>query len=86
MGKREKFVLVSLKEEKSKELAQVISNETSRKILDYLSEKDASESEIAKKLKISQPAVSSFYNNALKKIKDAESILEIKKELGVKDE
>lgn len=37
--------------------------------------------EIAKKLKISQPAVSSFYNNALKKIKDAEEILRLKKEL-----
>lgn len=37
--------------------------------------------EIAKKLKISQPAVSSFYNNALLKIKDAEDILKLKKEL-----
>jgi transcriptional regulator len=42
--------------------------------------------EIAKKLKISQPAVSSFYNNALKKIKDAEEILKIKKDMGVKNE
>ena len=42
--------------------------------------------EIAKKLKISQPAVSSFYNNSLKKIKDAEEILKIKIELGIKDE
>jgi DNA-binding NarL/FixJ family response regulator len=41
--------------------------------------------EIAKKLKISQPAVSSFYNNALTKIQDAEEILKIKKELGVKN-
>jgi transcriptional regulator len=41
--------------------------------------------EIAKKLKISQPAVSSFYNNALKKIREAEEILKIKKELGVKN-
>lgn len=40
--------------------------------------------EIAQKLKISQPAVSKFYNNALKKIKDAERILEIKKELKIK--
>ena len=44
------------------------------------------QTEISKKLKISQPAVSSFYNNALKKIKEAEEILQIKKELGVKDE
>lgn len=42
--------------------------------------------EIAKKLKISQPAVSSFYNNAIRKIKEAEDILKLKKELGVKNE
>ena len=42
--------------------------------------------QIAKKLKISQPAVSNFYNNAIWKIKDAEEILKLKKELGVKDE
>jgi transcriptional regulator len=42
--------------------------------------------EIAKKLKISQPAVSNFYNNALWKIRDAEEVLKLKKELGVKDE
>jgi len=41
---------------------------------------------IAKKLKISQPAVSSFYNNALKKIRDAEEVLKLKKELGLNDE
>ena len=40
--------------------------------------------EIAKKLKISQPAVSNFYNNALDKIKDAQEILKLKKEWGVK--
>ncbi len=40
--------------------------------------------EIAKQLKISQPAVSSFYNNALKKIKDAEEVLRIKKEVDKK--
>ena len=39
--------------------------------------------EIAKKLKISQPAVSSFYSNALRKIKDAEEVMKLKKELGV---
>jgi transcriptional regulator len=42
--------------------------------------------EIAKKLNISQPAVSSFYNNALKKIKDVERILKLKKELGIEFE
>ncbi len=41
---------------------------------------------IAKKLKISQPAVSSFYNNALKKIKDAEEVIKIKKRLKIEYE
>lgn len=47
---KEKFILVSLKEEESQKLAQVISNKTSRKILDYLAESDATESELAEKL------------------------------------
>jgi len=42
--------------------------------------------EIARKLKISQPAVSNFYNNALWKLKDAEETLKLKKELKIKDE
>ena len=37
--------------------------------------------EISKKLKISQPAVSSFYTNALRKIKEADDIIKMKKEL-----
>lgn len=48
-----------------------------------LKNKDLTQLEIAKKLKISQPAVSSFYNNALNKIKDAEEVLKLKKELGI---
>ena len=48
--------------------------------------KDFTQLEIAKKLKITQPAVSKFYNNALAKIKDAREVLRLKKELGVKDE
>lgn len=44
------FILVNLKEGKSKKLAQVISNETSRKILDFLAKKEATETEIAKEL------------------------------------
>jgi len=39
--------------------------------------------EIAKQLKISQPAVSSFYNNALKKIREAEEVHKLKEELGI---
>jgi transcriptional regulator len=45
-----------------------------------------SQLEIARKLKISQPAVSNFYNNALWKLKDAEETLKLKKELKIKDE
>ena len=44
-----------------------------------------SQLEIAKKLKISQPAVSNFYNNALWKMKDAEETLKLKKEMKIKD-
>ena len=40
--------------------------------------------EIAKKLKISKQAVSSFYNNALRKIREAEEIHQLKEELGIK--
>lgn len=48
-----------------------------------LKKKGLTQLEIAKKLKISQPAVSSFYNNALDKIKDAEEVLKLKKDLGI---
>lgn len=39
---------------------------------------------IAKRLKISQPAVSNFYKKALMKIRDAEAVLKLKKEMGIK--
>jgi len=48
-----------------------------------LKNKNLTQLEIAKKLNISQPAVSSFYANALKKIKEAEEVLKIKKELKI---
>lgn len=51
MANEETFVLLSLEDQQSKELAQVISNETARKILDYLGKKnEASESQIAEAL------------------------------------
>lgn len=56
----EKFILVSLEEDKAKELANVISNDTSRKILDFLSEKDAAENDVAKELNM--PASTVHYN------------------------
>ncbi|NOZ80947.1 MAG: helix-turn-helix transcriptional regulator [DPANN group archaeon] len=54
------YLLISLKDEKSKKLAQVISNETSRKVLDLLTKKDATETEIAKALNI--PLSTVHYN------------------------
>ena len=61
MSNQEKFILVSLEEEKAKQIANVISNSTSRKILDYLSTKEeASESEIAKEL--NSPLSTVHYN------------------------
>lgn len=57
----EKFLLVSLEEEKAKKVAEIISNKTARKILDFLTErKEASESEMAKALKV--PISTVHYN------------------------
>jgi DNA-binding transcriptional ArsR family regulator len=52
MAKKETFLMVSLEEDKAKKLAQVISNDSCRKILDYLSNSKATESELAEKLSI----------------------------------
>jgi HTH-type transcriptional regulator, fmd operon transcriptional regulator len=46
-----------------------------------LRKKGLTQLEISRKLKITQPAVSKFYNNALKKIQQAQETLEIKKEI-----
>ncbi len=60
----ESFLMVSLEEEKSKKLAQVLSNDTSRKILDLLSKNDMmTETEIAKELEI--PLSTAHYNLGL---------------------
>jgi len=62
------FILVNLEETKSKKLAQVISNETSRKILDLLAKKEntVTETEIAKEMSI--PLSTVHYN--LKQLKE----------------
>jgi DNA-binding transcriptional ArsR family regulator len=57
---KESFMLVSLNEDKAKKLAQVISNPTCIKILDYLAGKDATESQVAKDLKL--PLSTVHYN------------------------
>jgi len=59
--------------------------EKERQILE-LRKKGLKQKEIASKLKISQPAVSAFENNALKKIRNAKKIMEFAKKLGVKYE
>ncbi|MEI7718900.1 MAG: LuxR C-terminal-related transcriptional regulator [archaeon] len=51
-----------------------------------LKKQGLTQSEMAKKFKISQPAISNFYKNAMSKIKQAEEIIKIKKEIGIKDE
>ncbi len=49
-----------------------------------LKKKKLTQVEISKILKVSQPAVSGFYNNAMKKVRDARKISEIAKKLDVK--
>ena len=60
MAKEEKFLLLSLEEEKARELANAINNETARKILNFLSEKEASEHKLSELLNI--PASTVHYN------------------------
>ncbi len=55
-----KYLMFSLDDERAKDLADVMSNKTSKKIVDYLSEKDASVSDIAGDLKI--PLNTADYN------------------------
>jgi len=59
-GKKKTFLLVSLSEDKAKELAQVVSNDTCRKILDSLAESESTESDLAKKLAL--PISTVHYN------------------------
>jgi DNA-binding transcriptional ArsR family regulator len=57
---KETFMLVSLNEKKAKKLAEVISNNTCRKILDLLAKKESTETEISKELDI--PISTVHYN------------------------
>ena len=54
------FLLLSLEDSKIKKVSNVISNDSCRKILDYLSNKEATESELASKLSI--PISTIHYN------------------------
>ncbi len=60
MAEEETFIMVSLEDQKSKDLAQVISNDTSRKILNFLGKREAGEAEISKELNI--PISTVHYN------------------------
>jgi DNA-binding transcriptional ArsR family regulator len=58
------FVLLSLKDDKAKKLSKALSNESCRKILDYLASKgDATETQISKDLKV--PISTIHYNMKL---------------------
>src|SRR3989344_4203800 len=69
--KKSTFKLVSLEEDLAKQLAQVISNDTSRKILDSLTQDKKSATQLSKELNIPLPTV--HYN--LKALSDAKLVL-----------
>ena len=57
---KKNFILLSMEDSKIKKISNVISNDSCRKILDYLANKEATESEIASKLDI--PISTVHYN------------------------
>jgi len=65
------FLLISLDEKKSKKIAEAINNDTGRKILDHLSKKESSESDLAKELNI--PISTVHYN--LKQLMEANLVI-----------
>ena len=68
MTEEETFVLVGLKDSESKNIAQSITNDTCRKILNFLGEKkEATESQIAEKLDI-PPSTANYNLEQLKKV------------------
>ncbi len=52
MTKKNNFLLVDLNQPQTKKLAETITSETSRKILNYLTEKDETEANLAKELNL----------------------------------
>jgi len=65
------FVLISLEEKGAKKIAEAINNDTGRKILDYLANKECTESELSTELKI--PISTIHYN--LKQLVDANLVV-----------
>jgi len=56
----DRFIIASMNESKSKEIADILGNKTARKILDYLADTNASESDISKNLNL--PLSTVHYN------------------------
>ncbi|MEA3430766.1 MAG: helix-turn-helix domain-containing protein [Nanoarchaeota archaeon] len=73
MAKKDTFLLVSLQDDQAKEVAQIITNKTCRKMLDFLAaNEEVTETQISKVLKL--PISTVHYNlGALKKAKLVES-------------
>lgn len=67
---KKNFLLLSLEDEKINKVANIVSNESCKKILDYLSDREGTETEIAEKLQI--PLSTVHYN--LQQLVDAELI------------
>ncbi len=63
---KKKFIFTSLEDEKSREIAEILSNKTARRILDYLSENNATETEIARALNLPASTVNYNIKNLLK--------------------
>ncbi len=57
---KKNFILLSMEDDKIKKISNVISNESCRKILDYLADREATETELAEKLQI--PISTVHYN------------------------
>lgn len=68
---KDPFMLVSLREDKAKKVAQVLSSPTATKILNYLTENEATESQISKALKI--PLSTVHYN--IQQLVDAKLVI-----------
>jgi DNA-binding transcriptional ArsR family regulator len=70
MANKKNFILMSMEDDKIKKVSNVISNDSCRKILDYLANKEATESELAEKLGI--PISTVHYN--LQQLKQTELV------------
>ena len=71
VSKKKNFLLLSLEDSKAKKVANVVNNESCTKIIDYLTEKVATESQIGKELGIAGSTIN--YN--LKQLMEANLIV-----------